>query len=376
MLSYTITDELTKKLKIISELCAEKAAFIDSLSEDHKNVMKKYAIISTIGGSTRIENAVLTNTEIAWMDETLSKDQKPTAFNQEKEYIKNKLSRDRERSIEEVVGCRSMLAIVYVQAEELFPLTETTIKGLHNELLHYYSQAYPYLGKYKIVSNSVVEIITGTSIQKDVLKTADPGPITDSAMQELVSWYNKALHVYSWPIAVATEFVFRFLAIHPFQDGNGRLGRALFILALLQSQDKNLAKILPYISIDRHIEKHREEYYLVLRRCSSGKFSQDPKSYRIEYFLNFMLKRFEDALNNDIEFYARRYSSYRELADSPQKVLLCFKEYPEKRLQLKDVMALTHIPRRTVIYSIQVLVTEGFLQKEGKGPATKYQLTF
>ena len=51
-----------------------------------------------------------------------------------------------------------------------------------------------------------------------------------------------------WPLLVATEFVFRFLAIHPFYDGNGRLGRALFILALLQSVDKYLAEEKPNMS--------------------------------------------------------------------------------------------------------------------------------
>jgi Fic family protein len=66
-----------------------------------------------------------------------------------------------------------------------------------------------------------------------VLEPSPPGIITATAMAELINWYNTAIHDYPWPILVATEFVFRFLAIHPFQDGNGRLGRALFILAFI-----------------------------------------------------------------------------------------------------------------------------------------------
>ena len=105
-------------------------------------------------------------------------------------------------------------------------------------------------------------------------------------MKDLIQWYNQILPSYPWSIVVACEFVFRFLAIHPFLDGNGRIGRALFILTLLQSFDNKLSSITPYLAIDRHIEKNKEEYYLVLRKCSDGKFSQDTSSYKIEYFLN------------------------------------------------------------------------------------------
>lgn len=376
MLSFIITDEITKKLKHVSELTADKASYLHSLSPEYRESIHRYARISTIGSTTRIENAILTDPEIKWLDATLSADGRPTAFFKEKKYIEDKLSKERERSIEEVAGCRDMLAIIYTQASDLFPLTETAIKGLHKELLQFYPPAVHYLGKYKIVPNNVVETVAGTNIKKDILKTCDPGPITDSAMRDLVDWYNKTLPEHPWPIAVASEFVFRFLAIHPFQDGNGRIGRALFALALLQSNDKNIKIVIPYIAVDRHIEKHKEEYYHVLRRCSDGKFSQDPKKYRLEYFLTFILKMLEEAIGNDIDFYAGKHSSFMNLADAPRKVLSCFEHYPEKKLALKDVVEQTKISRRTVIHALNVLVKKSFLQKSGTGPATKYQITF
>ena len=69
-----------------------------------------------------------------------------------------------------------------------------------------------------------------------MFQTADAGPITTSAMKDLVGWYNEILPLSPWTIEITLEFVYRFLAIHPFQDGNGRLGRGLFLLSLLQSQ--------------------------------------------------------------------------------------------------------------------------------------------
>lgn len=266
--------------------------------------------------------------------------------------------------------------IIFSQAGDLFPLSEATIKGLHRELLQYYPPAAHYLGQYKIAPNSVIEVIEGTNIRKDVLRTADPGPITDTAMRNLVDWYNRSIRKYPWTIAVAVEFVFRFLAIHPFQDGNGRLGRALFILALLQSHDEFLKKVVPYIAIDRHIEKNKEEYYYVLRRCSEGRFSQDPRTYKIDIFLKFMLKILSMAIQHDVDYYEAKHMTYLALAEAPKKILLCFKEHPEERLGLKDVLKEVKIPRNTAIHALSALVKNGFLQKSGRGPSVKYQLAF
>lgn len=375
MLSFEITTELTKKLKEISDLTSKKRSFLETLDREAKEAIHRYARISTIGATTRIENAVLTDTEIDWMDETLSKDGHPTAFNEHKEMIENKLSKDKERSIEEVAGCRNMLGLIYTQAKELFPLTETTIRGLHKELLQFYPAASHYLGRYKIASNSVVQKI-GSKITRVVFQTADAGPMTSAAMHDLAEWYNEILPHHPWSLAVVCEFVFRFLAIHPFQDGNGRVGRGLFTLSLFQSPDANLSYVIPYLALDRSIERNREEYYLVLRQCSGGKFSQEPKKYKIQYFLEFILKRMKETLEHDIDFYAKKHEAFLNLAPAPRAVLECFREYPEKKLMTQDILSETKIPRRTVVHAVNQLLKEGFLQKYGQGAGVHYQLTF
>ena len=155
-----------------------------------------------------------------------------------------------------------MLQLIYEQASEFVPLTEMTVRGLHHELLQFYESAKHYRGRYKVASNSVVQRDMATGEQFPVLQTSPPGPLTDSAMTDLLRWYNDSLSGYPWTIAIATEFVFRFLAIHPFQDGNGRLGRGLYLLTLLQSPDETLKNVVPFLPIDRHIEKRREAIIL------------------------------------------------------------------------------------------------------------------
>lgn len=144
------------------ELVRLQAAFVgawrdvSSLSHDEAEYLHRQALISTIGASTRIENAVLTDQEIDWVDTTLGQDGKTTAFAAQRGFIVDKLSKDRQRSIEEVAGCREMLTTIYQQAAELFPLSEYHIRGLHHDLLRYFPQAQPYAGGYKTQANQVV----------------------------------------------------------------------------------------------------------------------------------------------------------------------------------------------------------------------------
>jgi Fic family protein len=375
MLSFIPGQKLENELRILQGDIVEIYKNIEELSQKEAKYLHRFALISNIGASTRIENAVLTDTEIAWVDTILQKNGKTTAFEENKIYILDKLQKDRERSVEEVVGCRQILSTVYVQAKELFPLTEAIIRGLHHDLLRYYPRAAHFAGGYKNVPNRVMSINHKTGEQKVVLDPSPPGMVTGLAMADLVNWYNLNIHESPWPLLVATEFVFRFLAIHPFQDGNGRLGRALFILTLLQSDDKYLKEISPYIAIDRHIEQNRSLYYTTLHQCSEGKFHDDPKKYKIEPLAWFFIKILRSSLA-DIEVYRNRYAELQKFSESALAVLNCFKSSPEKRLKVSDIEKDTGLPRRTVQYALQSITKKAFIQKLGQGAGTRYQLIF
>ncbi len=375
MLSFELNNNIVTQLSALSQKATQKLSLLTPLSAEEKKGIHQLARVSQVGASTRIENAILTDAEVLWIDTTLVRDARVGVFQKYEYQIKDKLSRDRERSIEEVAGCRNMHFLIYEQARDFIPLTEITLRGLHAELLQFYPKAKHYLGQYKNVTNSVVEINHKTKDQRIVFKTADPGPITQAAMSDLVAWYNNTASQFPWTIAVACEFVFRFLAIHPFQDGNGRVGRGLFLLSLLQSSDSVLAEVGRYVAIDRQIEKHKEEYYLVLQRCSGGKFLSDPKKYQFEIFLKFMLKVMDEALD-DVDYYLNRLKTTQALSDTARLVLKCINDFPEKKLQTNDIIQQTKLPRRTVVYSLNALIKSGLIQRNGQGPATRYQVVF
>ena len=375
MLSFAPSNKIENELKMLQGLFVETYKDLENLSPDEARYLHRFALISNIGASTRIENAALTDQEIELIDTLLNEEGKITAFDEKKAFILDKLSKDRERSVEEVVGCRQVLTTVYLQVDELFPLTEAVIRGLHYDLLRYYPKAASHAGGYKTSPNRVVYINHETGERRVVLDPSPPGIITSTAMADLVKWYNETIHEHPWPLLVASEFVFRFLAIHPFQDGNGRLGRALFILALLQSEDKYLAGITSFVAIDRHIEKNRPLYYTVLHQCSAGKFQTDPPQYKLEPLAWFFIKVLKSSLA-DIEFYRKKYASLSSLSASSLAVLNCFKASPEKRMKVADIVEGTGLPRRTVQYALNTLTRQDFLQLLGRGAGTRYQLLF
>ena len=375
MLSFTPSSRSENQLKTLQGLLVEAYQSLETATTEEKDFLKKCALISNVGATTRIENAVLTDVEIEWVDTILSKDGKTTAYQEKKDYIIDKLSKSRERSIEEVIGSRSMLTTIYLQAEEFKPLTQTIVRGLHRELLKYYPPAEHYAGAYKTVINKVISRNNETGEEHPVLEPTDPGVMTDTAMRELFDWYNETIDTYHWPILVAIEFTFRFLAIHPFQDGNGRLGRALFLLILLQSGDKYLEEIASYIALDRKIEQNKSQYYTVLHQCSDGKFRPDAKLYKFDIVVLFFLKIFE-AVIADIDIYRKKYENLRLLSESAVAVLECFKSNPEKKLKVADIEKMTELPRRTIQFALKTLTEKTILQRLGKGAGSRYQLMF
>lgn len=375
LLSFELSEKVIDELIKIKEELAKLSSIISSLTEAEKAYMNHCAMISNVGASTRIENAILTDYEIEWIDSALSEDDKTTAFEQSKEAILNKLSKDKERSIEEVVGCREMLIFVYDSVTDLFPLREVMIRELHKELLRHYPKAGNYLGRYKQVTNRVISRNQITGEEKTILEPAAPGPITEAAMSDLTAWYNRAMQECKWSLMVSIEFVFRFLAIHPFQDGNGRTGRALFILSLLQSSDPLISAAAPFMAIDRHIEKKRPLYYSALRKCSNGYFLADSRQYQYEPIILFLLKVFRESIK-DIELYRNKFKKIQELTNNELKIYECLKSFPEKKLSSTNIHEASGLSLRTVQRDLIKLCDKGFLHKRGQKRGTVYQLVF
>lgn len=213
--SLQITPEL---LRLIAELDEFKGGWnsIHALTPERLSALRHVATIESIGSSTRIEGVTLTDKEV--------------------EALLGRLGTEsfKSRDEQEVAGYAEVMEALF-QNYELIPLTENYLMQLHSMLLRHSPKDERHRGQYKKLNNHVEAFdSTGKSLGV-IFQTATPFE-TPRRMEALVRWTSSVLDDRSiHPLLAVGVFIVVFLAIHPFQDGNGRLSRILSTLLLLKA---------------------------------------------------------------------------------------------------------------------------------------------
>ena len=153
---------------------------------------------------------------------------------------------------------------------DAIPLTENHIKQLHGILLRHSTKDARHRGEYKTLPNHVEAFDEhGTSLGI-VFATASPFD-TPRRMTDLIAETRDVLtEARLHPLLIVAMFTVTFLAIHPFQDSNGRLSRVLTTLLLLRAG----YAYVPYTALESVIEANKDAYYLTLRR-TQGTLDRD-----------------------------------------------------------------------------------------------------
>lgn len=170
-------------------------------------------------------------------------------------------TKPRDRSEEEIVGYRKALNYIHTKYDKIEISPETLLK------LHDLAQGglIGDAGKWKSRDNEIIEFSqTGERSIRFVPTSASETP---KAVEQLCLGFKDVTSNNQIPdlIAVAS-FVFDFLCIHPFRDGNGRVSRLLTLLLLYQAG----YEVGRYISLERIIEDSKEDYYNVLKQSSDS----------------------------------------------------------------------------------------------------------
>ena len=198
-------------VKLIAEIDEFKGRWeaLKTLSPDRLSALRKVATIESVGSSTRIEGAKLSDAEV---EDLLSRAISIRAF--------------KTRDEQEVAGYAEAMDLVF-EAHADMRLTENHIRQLHQTLLRHSDKDERHRGSYKTLSNNVVAFDAEGREIGVVFETTSPFD-TPREMEALVAWTRKALDEEALhPLLIIAVFVVTFLAIHPFQDGNGRLSRVL-----------------------------------------------------------------------------------------------------------------------------------------------------
>lgn len=335
-----------KILNLISQIDLYKGKW--NLIEKQENIylkeLRKIATIESIGSSTRIEGGTLTDKEI----EKLLNDVKITKL--------------KTRDEQEVIGYYDTLEIIYENYNNIH-LTENYIKQLHQNLLRHSDKDTRHRGEYKSLSNKVVANYPD-GIQKLIFNTTEVH-LVQSEMNDLVNWTNEQFEkgeIHS--LIIVANFVYEFLSIHPFQDGNGRLSRLLTTLVLLQLD----YIFIQYVSFENLIEKTKKEYYQALME---GQKNRNKENENISNWILYFL----DKLSVLIKRLDAKYDVFKSKGGYLNERQKEIKEYLKKNqpLKISDIAKrFEKISVNTIKKDLQYMKKEQIIISVGKGKGTVY----
>jgi len=342
-----ITAEMLRLVAEMDEFRTQWKAF-KLLTPERLTAMRHSATIESIGSSTRIEGARLTDQQVATLLQNLS------------------LSSFRNRDEQEVAGYAEVMELIF-DSWEFLPLSENHIRQLHRNLLRHTGKDENHRGSYKTLSNHVTAFDAEGREVGIVFETCSPFE-TPLAMERLCRWVDEAqrektLH----PLLITGIFTVWFLAIHPFLDGNGRLSRILTTLLLLRQGYSHV----PFSSLESIIEGSKEAYYVALRGTQSTFRGSAPDwTPWLTFFLR-CLARQKARLENKMEAAQVRMENFSPLAAQ----LIGFLE-ERGRLSVAEAMnalgGTATISRNTIKATLQNLVKQGWVVLHGKGRGAFY----
>lgn len=317
---------------------------IEKMGSRQLRELRRIATIQSIGSSTRIEGATLSDEEVR------------------KLLGKVRITKLETRDGQEVVGYFEVLDLILEHHAEI-GLGENFIKQLHGMLLKHSDKDERHRGAYKSLPNTVVANYPDGS-QRTIFRTTEPH-LTPDEMQGLVSWTGATLAAGKiHPLLVIGLFVYEFLSIHPFQDGNGRLSRLLTTLLSL----KNGYGFVQYVSFEHIIEQRKDEYY---RALMSGQQNRHTDAERIDAWMIFFLECLETLVRRLDAKYAELQARATYLNPRQEEVMRFFGE--GKRAKLGDVATqFSAVPLPTLRKDLAYLVAEGLLERTGQGKGTVY----
>lgn len=347
-------DKFNQRIKLTSEILS-KIAKIDEFKGNwrggvnlHPQILsrlKSSVIITSAGSSTRIEGSQMSDEEVARLLRGL------------------KTKPPKGRDNEEVAGYADLLGRIFDNYKNL-KMTEGQILHLHKILLKFSRKDQAHMGKYKTSDNIVVA--KNEKGEQVVVFRPTPPYLVKKEMDDIFDWSNQELadgkiH----PLLIIANFIFEFLAIHPFIDGNGRLSRALTNLFLLKAN----YSYIPYVSLEEIIEERKTDYYLSLRETQKHhKTKLEDISPWLNFFLDVLSEqtmRAQKLLNSD--------EPEKMLSERQTRVYELFDENSIFAVAEIDSKLKRKIPQVTIKQALSRLVELKLLERMGQGRATRYR---
>ena len=250
------------------------------------------------------------------------------------------------------------------------PLADKTLFDWHTMLL---DREIKVIGGYR-AHGDAMQVVSGPIHKRTVHFEAPPSSRVPEEMKHFIKWFNNTAPGDKCPLPALTRAALAhlyFVCIHPFEDGNGRIARAV-----AESLAQNLGQP-SLIALAYTIERKRKDYYAALERNNKDLKITD----WMTYFANTVIEAQDNTIKR-VEFYiakARFYEKFRgQLNERHQKVIArVFHEGIdgfEGGLSADNYISITDTSRATATRDLQELVEIGALTKTGELRHTRYHL--
>lgn len=220
-----------------------------------------------------------------------------------------------------------------------------------------------------------MRVVSGPQGRGKIHYEALPGDKVEKEIRQFLAWWTSSLGQVDGLLRSGLAH-FYFVTIHPFEDGNGRIARALTDMAL--AQDEKLST--RYYSLSSQIMEERKDYYDVLEACQKG--SGDVTSW-LKWYLECYTRavgRAEKMVGNVLSK-ARFWQDYSQVGMNERqrkvvnRLLDAGKEGFQGGLATRKYVSMAKVSRATAFREISALVENGILiQNPAKGRSVSYNL--
>ena len=244
------------------------------------------------------------------------------------------------------------------------PLSVERLFGWHAALFPtgYSGLAKIAVGGYRTDTDGPMQVVSGGIGREKVHFEAPPAARVEQETVRFLGWFN---HVQGLdPTIKAGLAHLWFVTIHPFEDGNGRIGRAVCDMALARADGSTQR----FYSLSAQIQRERKAYYDSLEYAQKG--TQDVTSW-LEWFLGSLLRAIQGAGEQlkEVMFKADFWSQWSGASMNGRQVKMLNKMLDgfEGNLTNKKWVAMNHCSSDTALRDIKELVDRGVLVSAGAG---------
>ena len=334
-----LTNSIVNKLNKIYEIRGQTVSYQAEATEVLERLTEVAKIQST-DASNRIEGIYTTDSRL-------------------KKIVESKVE-PHNRSEAEISGYRDVLKLIH-ENYTYMPVSKNTILAMHKQLFEYTGDSWG--GQFKDTNNQIITKYADGS--EEIRFTPSAALITPELVEQLCTAYDQAVERSDFsPLILAGAFIFDFVSIHPFKDGNGRMSRLLMLLTLY----KTGFDVGKYISLEKIIEETKPSYYETLKQSSAG-WNDNQNDYEpfLDYFLGVIVKAYR--------LFEERLGIVGHQSLSASKLVIKILRQELRPLSMSELSEkIPQFSKITIQRTVRKLRDEQRIEMIGKGKNTKYIL--